>query len=148
MKSIKIHKISRSGFRVPDQYFESFKVNEQLDNYSTLNDTGFLVPENYFNNFDRRSTDKKTKISSFSTKKYVYVAASLLIFILFKLVLISDSNDDYLENYVINENIDSYDISNLLSQEELPLIDTSDLLNEAVETFLIENDISVYLLNN
>ena len=71
--------ISKStGFKVPESYFENFKV--KTDNLNIAqNKSGFVVPDNYFKEF-KIEVSKPAKVRRLNELyKTIAVAASLLI---------------------------------------------------------------------
>lgn len=85
----------QTGFKVPDNYFEDFKVDfsrNEVENSSTLEtikSSGFKTPENYLEDFkvEIPSAEKKTsKVISINRNKvftFISTAAAVALFILF-----------------------------------------------------------------
>lgn len=157
MKQNDLHKIKNTGFNVPKDYFETFeaklynRINFSLD---TPQDAGFRAPEDYFESFEDAvlkrvlTEDKGRVITLFSNKKLSYVAsiAAALIILIGLPILNQEPTFDSLEtetveNYIISENISSYEIASLLSDEQLEedIYVTHDLEKETIETYLLNN---------
>ena len=156
MKQNKIHNIKETGFKVPKDYFNNLEdiILSDIKLKETLGDSGFKAPEDYFNTLERKILDKvsekdKSKvIPLFSKKNLIYIssiaAAVLLLFNLsiFEKDLTWDDLDiNTVENYIINENIGTYEIASLLINEELKEEDfiNYSLNDEHLETYLMDN---------
>ncbi|MEP5340404.1 MAG: hypothetical protein ABJL44_06005 [Algibacter sp.] len=156
MKQNKIHNIKETGFKVPKDYFKNLEdvILSDIKLKSTTDDSGFKAPEDYFNTLERKILDKISEndnpkvIPLFSKKNLIYIssiaAAVLLLFNLsiFEKELTWDDLDiNTVENYIINENIGTYDIASLLINEELKEEDfiNYSLNDEHLETYLMDN---------
>ena len=158
MNNKKTHNIKSTGFNTPEGYFESFdeKILSKLDKMSPLEhlESGFNAPKDYFNTIEDRiihvvSEQKNTKvISLFNKKSIIYVtsiaAAVLLLFNLsvFEKTPSFDKLDtETVENYFLNENISSYEIAAVLSDEELNDAISIDFNfdEENIEAYLLEH---------
>lgn len=159
MKNKNLHNIKSTGFKIPEDYFGSLedavfsKMTEQKIT-STVNTTGFKAPNDYFETLDakivsRVETQSTSKvIPLFNWKKVAYIsgiAASLILAI----NVFSNSNpltfDDLetasIENYLIDQDLNSYDIA--------PFLGTADLSSENfVENTIQASEIEDYLLQN
>jgi len=154
-----LNNIKKTGFKVPKDYFGSLedKISNTMDSSSSLesiNSTGFDLPEAYLNTvedavFNRLSQQDSSKVFSlFSRKNITYLsgiaAAALLIFGLFfnkNNITIENINIELVENYIINEDLDSYDIAALLSEDELQeeLFVQNTIMDESLENYILEN---------
>ena len=159
MKNENLHSIKSTGFKTPEDYFESLedavfsKMKEQKI-HSNVGFSGFKVPSGYFEDFDSKvlslvAEDKSKVISLFDWKKIAYIsgiAASLIL--VFNLLFTNSDQltfDDLetasIENYLINEDLNSYEIA--------PYLGTADLnADNFVENKLNASDIEDYLLQN
>ncbi len=158
MKDKKLNTVKSTGFKVPKDYFENFEDSlfEKMNTQKTIgvSQTGFEVPKDYFENIEDRILDnvkdkEETKvISLFNRKTVVYIssiaAAVLLLFnlsIFNSTVTVGDLETATVENYILEEDISSYDIASLFT-EELPneegLVDF-DLDEERLEEYLLNN---------
>ncbi|MFD1163559.1 MULTISPECIES: hypothetical protein [Hwangdonia] len=160
MKNKNLHNIKSSGFKTPDNYFESFddellaklKTSNKLDGIKT---TGFKVPNDYFETIDdtilnavKNQRDTKV-ISLFTWKKVAYasaVAASIIL--MFNLVfntseeLTFDSLETAsIENYLAEEDFTSYELATLLTEEELnsEAFTNTNITEDSLEDYLLDN---------
>jgi len=160
MKNEKLHNITSTGFKIPEAYFESLEdaIFSKLaeDNISAkIDSSGFKVPNGYFETFDDKvlssitETETVKVISLFSWKKATYISGIAASLVLAFNLLFTNSNDltfDNLETasieiYLINEDMDAYDIAPYLDGAEL----SSD---DFVEKTINASDIEEYLLQN
>ena len=160
MKNKQLHNIKSTGFKTPDNYFESFdeslflKLSEN-ELTSKIDSSGFKVPDNYFETFDDKvikaiEENEATKIISLGNwKKIIYVsgiAASLvlvfnLLFATENELTFSDLETASIEYYLINEELSAYEIAPYLGSNEL---DSDDF----IDTKMKASDIEAYLLQN
>lgn len=160
MKNNKIHNIKSTGFKTPDNYFESLeetifsKLAEEKQSVK-INSTGFKVPDNYFKTFDDKvlnaidRDDSAKVVSLFNWKKVIYIsgiAASLVL----AFNLLFNHSDEFtfddietasIENYLIDEDLSAYEIAPYLGDSELDSDDFIDNnMNAAdLEDYLIQN---------
>ncbi|MEP1489605.1 MAG: hypothetical protein ABJK28_14380 [Algibacter sp.] len=156
MKQNKIHNIKETGFKVPKDYFKNLEdvILSDIKLKSTTDDSGFKAPEDYFNTLENKILNKVSEndnskvIPLFSKKNLIYIssiaAAVLLLFnlsIFEKELTWDDLDTNTVENYIINENIGTYDIASLLINEELKEEDfiNYSLNDEHLETYLMDN---------
>jgi hypothetical protein len=154
--------IKKPGYKTPEGYFDNledavFKKLNAKSNLDTIKNPGFNVPKDYFSTVEAnvfntlKNENKDVKIVSlFSRKNLLYMsgvaAAVVLMFSLFinKTESVTEDIDyDLIANYIIEQNISSYDLATLLTEEELTTIH-SEISNEAFN----DEDMEAYLLNN
>lgn len=163
MEKNKLHNIKNTGFKVPNDYFESLDdiILSEIKLKNTITDSGFSVPETYLETLEDRILNKVSRnktpkvIPLFSKSRLVYAssiaAAILLLFNLsiFEKNITFDSLDiDNVESYIMNEAFDSYEIATLLAEEELTednFIDY-DFDEETIEAYIIDNLDIEYLI--
>ncbi|WP_299556189.1 hypothetical protein [Seonamhaeicola sp.] len=157
MNKNKLDHIKESGFKVPKGYFDSLEdhIMSELKLKELTNSTsGFKTPDTYFDALEdtilnKVSEERETKvIRLFSRKTMVYasgIAAAVLL--LFGLLFFEskpsfdDLDNETVENYILNENIDSYEIASLLNEE--------DLIEENFVEFTIDEDVvEDYIFDN
>jgi len=151
--------IKNSGFKIPKDYFndledEIMNTINAKDALESIDSTGFELPENYLNSvedavFNKLSKNKNSKvISIFNRRNLLYLsgvaAAALLLFSLIfnnNNITIENINIELVETYIINEDIDSYDIAALLNDDELEyaLGIQNTIMDESLEDYLLEN---------
>jgi hypothetical protein len=160
MKDKKLHNIKSTGFKTPDNYFETlddavFSKLAEENLSAQIDSSGFKVPKNYFETIDSKilsTLDKKEDskvISLFSWKKVAYisgVAASLIL--AFNLVFNNTNELTFdtletasIENYLLNEDLSAYEIAPYLGMTEL----NSD---NFIDNTMNASDIEDYLLQN
>ena len=156
MKKNKLHNIKETGFKVPKDYFDSVEDNvfHAIKLKELSEESGFKTPDNYFDTIEdailsKVSEKENTKvISIFNRRNLIYasgIAAAVLL--LLNLSLFEkktgweDIEAETVENYIINENIGSYEIAALLIDEELNENTFTDIefSDEAIETYILEN---------
>lgn len=159
MKNKHINDKKSSGFKVPNNYFETFDdtLLQNLDkeaSFLTAKTAGFQIPKDYFNTVDTKvikaiSKEKKPKVITLSNVKTLVYAASIAaaillffnIYIFNTNVSIEDIELAAVESFIIEDDISSYEIASLLTEHELNA-------NNIVEYSLQDEHIEEYLLNN
>ncbi|TGV02692.1 hypothetical protein [Flavivirga rizhaonensis] len=157
MKQKKLHNIKETGFKVPDDYFNTLEnvILSDIKLKKVSKDSGFKLPEDYFNNLedtiiDKVSTKTPTKvISLFRKKTIIYLsgiaaAVLLLFYISFpeKKPAFDSLDFETVENYIMNENIGSYEIATLLTEEDLleeHFIEYKEGDEDTIETYILDN---------
>lgn len=166
MKHNKLNNNITSGFKVPKGYFENFEDNLmakiEAEEAIGVSKPGFDIPKDYFETIENRIvaniTEKKDSkvISLLNRKTIVYISGvAAAILLLFSLsifdneVLIEDIEVAAVEDYILEEDISSYEIASLFT-EELPSEDgliEYDLDKENLEEYLLNNaDIESYMV--
>ncbi len=161
MENKNLHTITKTGFKIPVTYFDALedavfsKLKEDAI-CAKVNSSGFKVPENYFESLDvkvlssvNNNHGKSKIISLFNWKKVAYVtgiAASIILAISLFFTnsnnfTIEDIDTASIESYLMNEELNSYDIT--------PYLDTANINSDNfVENTLKASDIENYLLQN
>jgi hypothetical protein len=157
MKKRLIENIKKTGFKIPETYFKDFEdtLLSELNLKEQVADTGFTVPEDYFESLDesiysRASKNKQGKvIDLFSLKRTAYavaVAASLvLMFSVFfnkkESVTLDNIETASIENYILNEDLETADIASLLTNVDASNLNDMDvnLNSDSLEDYLLEN---------
>ena len=158
----KLNNIKDPGFKTSENYFSGLE-DAVFDKLKTENikeaveGHGFVVPDDYlttiegkvFNKIDPQSNQMKV-VSLFSKRNLLYlsgVAAAILI--MFSIFINKDNGTfedldvDLVENYIIDQDFSSYEIAQLLTDEELLQVN-SEIMDEAfgdesLESYLLEN---------
>jgi len=184
--------IKESGFKTPENYFNSLEERISAENFNKSKPTNMQVPEGYFEGLENRimntlsnesildknidsglkipegyltslqdtisiQTKKETKVINLFSKRNLFLASSIAAAIILMLSLFTNNNKitfenidvDLVEDYLIDQNIDSYELASLLNDEDLStenFID-SDIFSEAVEDYLIDNTDIEELMN-
>ncbi|RLJ62477.1 hypothetical protein CLV86_2083 [Lacinutrix venerupis] len=149
MKNENLNNVKKTGFKVPQNYFEEFE-NSILTEAKLKNlviDSGFKAPEGYLDNFSV-PIEKETKVISIFSKKNMLLVSSIAaaIVLFFSLNVFDNSPlsfDDLdtttVDNYILNET-EIGDLTYLFQDNELSenqFIDYS-LSDEALDNY-IEN---------
>ncbi|PWK17886.1 hypothetical protein [Xanthomarina spongicola] len=156
MKKSKIHNITNSGFKTPDNYFsnleDSIISNTLLK--EKIKETGFKVPDTYFDTLEntllnKLQENKKSKVFSLFSKRTIVTVTSVAaaIVLMFNLsVFESKSSYDSLdieavENYILNENLDDEELASLFNNTDF--IDESfydiDFSDETIQDYINDN---------
>ncbi|MEO6347312.1 MAG: hypothetical protein ABIO60_05315 [Aquaticitalea sp.] len=160
MKNNNLHTIKSPGFKTPDAYFESLVevvfsklIQDQLS--TVIDSSGFEVPNGYFESLDAKILEATKEshttkiIHLFSWKKVSYIsgiAASMIL--AFNLIFTNSTKVTFdslktasIETYLMNEDLNAYDIAPYLSVKELST-------DDFVKNTLYPSDIEDYLLQN
>lgn len=156
-----LNNIKKAGFEVPKDYFQNMedrimdtiKLNDALQN---MDETGFKAPEGYFDTLEdvvltKVKDDKNPKvISLFNKQNLIYIsgvaAAVLIMFNVFwnsSDTSIDTIDAEMVENYIIDQGINTYEIASLLSNDDDINLDIElfdETFNEdSLEDYLFEN---------
>ena len=159
MKKIDLHNKIKPGFKVPEDYFETFEDNflNEIKLKNAVNDSGFELPEGYFETFDEallkniKAEIKPTKVIRFSRKKIIYYLSGVAAALLLLITLIpgfsnKDNNDvsvELVQTYFDNSEMNAYELGELLLESEFLEEDFS-----IIETNFEEDQLEDYLLEN
>jgi len=161
MKKENLHSIKSPGFKIPNQYFDSFEADffERLNEkefISASEKSSFTVPKNYFDSVETNILEKLNKkpetpvISLKSRRTFYYVAGIAASFILmFSLVFNNDNitidNIDTasIETYLYQEDYSGEDLATLFNNDELSVSDFIDynISEETIDQYIEELDI-------
>ena len=158
--SDKFKHIKKTGFTTPKEYFNSiedsvFDALKTDDLLKDVNDPGFALPNDYFDNIEDtvlaklESNDVNKVISLWSRRNVLYLsgiaAAIVLLFSVFinQSSSIEDLDLDLVENYILEEDISSYELASLLTEDELSSINL-EIMDEA----FTDEEMTDYLLEN
>ena len=152
-----LNKIKGSGFKAPENYFQG--LEDSVLNKIKLKDIetpGFTMPKGYLDTLEdnvlaKVSENKDTKvINLYSRRNLLYVssiAASILL--LFNLSVFESNrtasfdtlDTATVENYIMNEYINSYDMASLLTDEDI-------VEEDFIEHSFSDENVENYILNN
>jgi len=145
------------GFKAPDEYFEGFeeRLFSKLKEADLPKKHGFDVPDGYFEDLEERilqniAQEKAVKVIPFFKRKTFLYAASVAACAALVFSIYTGNTDGVeslriadVEAYINGDamDLDSYDIAQLLSEDELDdLTIENDLFSqESLEDYLIEN---------
>ena len=163
MKKDKLHNIKSTGFKIPDQYFESFdgKLFESInknDSIEGIENSGYTVPKNYFDSVEdnilsQLNTEEKPVIKLKSRAQFYYVAGiaasfALLLSLFFntKDIISIDAIDTMaLESYLYQEDYTNDDLASLFKTDDISetnFIDVTisdEMLNQYLESIDTED---------
>jgi len=156
MENNNLNKIKNSGFTAPKDYFKNFEdtIMSHAKLKDSISNSGFEVPDGYFENLEDSIMQKVSErdttkvIPLFTRRNLIYisgVAAAILLFFnlsIFNNDITFDSLDiETVENYIIDEGINSYEIAALLTEEDLLDSDfvENDYSDETIETYILDN---------
>lgn len=159
MNSNNLHNIKRTGFKTPDAYFESFDemLLNQLkvdDHLKRKNDAGFKVPNGYFESFDatvlKQLQKEEPKVISLPLWKKVAFVSGIAASLAILLTVFNTTTENVtfesletasIENYIYDENINTYDIASLLNEDDLVIENfiMTPISDESLETYLLDN---------
>ena len=153
MKKNNLHNVTSSGFKTPNNYFESFEADlfdrlNEKEEFNFSENAGFTVPKDYFDTVENNVLEKlnesseKPVISLKSKNTFYYVAGIAASFII--LVGLVFNNDR-----ISLENIDTVLIENYLYQQEYSNDDFASMFktSDISETDFIDIHISDETLN-
>jgi len=138
---LNLNNIKKTGFKTPDNYFDAVEDNimnaiKQENNLNLSKETGFKTPNNYFdaiedviiNKIETKSTPKV--ILLFSKRNLLYASSIAAAVLLLFNLSIFDKEDPWdsldtltVENYILEEGIDSYELAALLTDDDFLEID-------------------------
>ena len=154
MNSNNLHNIKRTGFKTPDAYFDSFDdiLLNQLKLDAHLKDktaSGFKAPKGYFESFDATVLKQLPKVITLPLWKKVAsvsgIAASLAILLTVfnttENVTFESLETASIENYIYEENMNTYDIASFLNEDDLVIENfvTTPITDESIESYLLDN---------
>jgi len=158
MKKDKLHNVKSTGFKTPDNYFDSLedKLFERISNQDFIEDietTGYTVPNDYFKSIEDKVLNKldtkNTPVVSLFTRKSFYYIAGIAASLLLLFAIFTNTNKteelslEIVESYLENRDLDSYEIAQLLSDTDLLEDDFT-----IIETPYNEDNLEYYLLEN
>ncbi|MBB3122574.1 hypothetical protein FHS04_000062 [Mesoflavibacter sabulilitoris] len=156
MKKENLHNIKQSGFKTPDNYFNTIEdqIMSQISLEKIDKNSGFKVPDNYFDTIEDNilSKTKEIKIFKLFNKKTIVTVASIAaMFVLFfnlnpfKTQVTFDNLDtDTVEAYILNE-VELNDISNLIETDQLSQTDFIDYNGISIDNYLDDIDLEDFL---
>jgi len=137
-----------SGFKVPKAYFESFDTDFILEQTlkQTVSETGFKTPDTYFDLLEIRlpKTANARTLQQLNKKTTFYlsgIAASLVLLLMFSWPSETPQTltAEAIENYLLNEEIQSDEFASLLTSDELDNFNPISISSSEIETYIFEN---------
>ncbi len=157
MRTNKLQNIKETGFKVSKDYFKSLEdsILSDLKLKELSPKSGYTTPDYYFNTLEDNiintiNQTKEVKVVKFITwRKVVFataVAASLILIIdVFfnntKNVTINTIETASIENYIINEDVETNEFASLFTKEDLQDVQliTDGYNSETLENFVFDN---------
>lgn len=134
MSHEKLHNINHSGFKVPENYFDTLedRLFTQARLKASVKSSGFTMPENYLDTLEDQILSQVSKkeepkvISLFNRKNLLYASSiAAAVTLLFTLSIqktkptLDNVDNETVERYLLNEDIDLYEIASRLTIEDL-----------------------------
>ena len=157
MNTNKLHNIKDTGFKVPKDYFGSLEdaILTDLKLKEKAPESGYKVPDNYFDSLEHKITnalvpEKEVKvIKLFTWRKAAYVSAVAASLILMFNVFFNNTNNvtidnietASIENYILNEDLETSEIASLFTDDDLSDVQ---LINDGYSSETLEN----YIFDN
>lgn len=158
MKKDKQHNNISTGFKTPDQYFESFedslfkRINKK-ESIKGVKTSGYTVPKNYFDSVDdtilsQLKTSEKPVIKLKSRTTFYYVAGIAASFVLL-LGLVFNNNSSITIDTLETSSLESYLFQEEYSNDELAsLFLSSDIFEiDFINVNISEETLNQYLEN-
>ncbi len=160
MEDNKLHNIKNTGFKTPDNYFDTLedRLFTEAKLKANVSGSGFVMPEDYLDGLENTILNKVPKveepkvISIFSKRTLVYVSSiAAAILLLFNLSILEtkpttfDSLDtETVENYILEEDIGSYEINTSLTEDDFYVDNFSEVTidDESFEDYIL-NDVNL-----
>lgn len=156
MKTNKLHNIKKTGFKIPKDYFDSLEdtIISSIKLKELSSESGFKTPDNYFDTLEdtilsKTSEKESSKVISILSRRNLIYASSIAaaVLLLFNLSIFNTNStiwnldDETVENYMLNENMDSYEIASLLDEENFIEADfvQHNFNEETIEAFILNN---------
>lgn len=159
MKKENRHNIKDSGFKTPDNYFESLdaQILERISEkeiVSATEDSGFNVPNEYFDSVEAKILEKlktkhETPVIALKSKRTLYYVAGIAASFALLFSLVFNTNDNQLsidaldtasiESYLYQEDYSNDDFASLLITDDISEMDfidvnlSDDTLNDYLE---------------
>ncbi|BAO76810.1 hypothetical protein [Winogradskyella sp. PG-2] len=159
MKNNNLNNIKSTGFKTPDDYFESFedKLFEKINKEALIKGvetSGYVVPKNYFDSIDdtilnKVTLDEKPVVKLNPRKTFYYIAgiaASLILMISIYINVEKQENSisaEMVETYLEDRDLNSYELAQLLLDADILeddfTIATTPYEEENLESYLLDN---------
>lgn len=163
MTKKRIHNITQSGFKTPDNYFDNLESNllSELNLKSKIDTSGFNMPDGYLENFSVSISKEEKEITKviplFNKNTWLSISSiAAVITLLFTLnfsnkeaVTFSSLDNETIESYLLLSDVESAEISTLITD---PTVLENAIMEETVSDSALENylyddtDIEDYIL--
>lgn len=157
-----------SGFKTPENYFESFEEHlfAKISEENFPKSTGHKVPDGYFQNLEDRvlktviNSEKPKKVIPLFPKKYFGYAATIAACLLIGFTIFNTKTDNSsldslqlaaIDTYIEdgNLNLDLYDLTSYIDDEDFTDLnfDARQFSETALENYILENIDEETLIN-
>tara|TARA_R110002049_G_scaffold284681_1_gene465317 strand:+ start:864 stop:1370 length:507 start_codon:yes stop_codon:yes gene_type:complete len=158
MKKENIHNIKSSGFKTPNNYFESIddQILDRLNDIEIISapeTAGFMVPKDYFDSVETTILEKlesksETPVIALKSRRTFYYVAGIAASFALLFSLVVNTNDTLsmdaidtvsIENYLFQEDYSNDDLATLFTTDNISEADfiditiSDDTLNEFLE---------------
>ncbi|WP_179339607.1 hypothetical protein [Winogradskyella ludwigii] len=148
MKKENIHNITSSGFKTPDNYFESLdaQILERISEKEMISGsktTGFTVPKDYFNSvesmvFEKLAVKPEQPVITLKPRRTFYYVAGIAASLVLLVSLVFNNTNESLnintidtasiENYLYQEDYSNDDLANLFKTDNMSETDFIDII--------------------
>ncbi|MGM0636116.1 MAG: hypothetical protein ACQESK_08615 [Bacteroidota bacterium] len=141
MKNLNKNSNLKSGFKIPENYFENFRIQKLAKaKKATQHESGFSVPKGYFENFEVNSKEQKeSKVIALNSRKIVAIAASISLLFLSYLLMNKSNNESINSTYQTVE-IDPVLLEDYIDFYIMPNAELFEYTGSSIEFDIAEND--------
>ena len=151
MKLKDLHNDNTAGFKIPKDYFNNLEdtILNDAKMQAKIPSHGFKVPDHYFDNledtiYNKATTKNTSKVRTLNVQPWVYAASiAACIMLMFTLTFsnnqsnsISAINNDTLESFILDEDLNTSEMATLITDSDLF---GSDILDSAISDASINN---------
>jgi len=159
MKKENIHNIKSSGFKTPDNYFESIddQILERLNDkeiISASETTGFMVPKDYFDSVETTILEKiesqpETPVIALKSRRTLYYFAGIAASFVLLLSLFFNNEDKININAIDTASIENYLFQEDYTNDDLATLFITDNISEAdfIDITISDETLNEYLEN-
>ncbi|WP_282031784.1 hypothetical protein [Winogradskyella eximia] len=159
MKKENIHNIKSSGFKTPDNYFESIddQILERLNDkeiISASETTGFMVPKDYFDSVETTILEKlesqpETPVIALKSRRTLYYVAGIAASFVLLLSLFFNNEDKININAIDTASIENYLFQEDYTNDDLATLFITDNISEAdfIDITISDDTLNEYLEN-
>ncbi|NRD19745.1 hypothetical protein HNV08_06765 [Winogradskyella eckloniae] len=159
MKKEHIHNIKSSGFKTPDNYFNSIddqilgRINKS-DALSGIEAPGFTVPSSYFDTVEASILEKiedkaKTPVIQLKPRRTLYYVAGIAASLLLLIGLVFNNEEELSLNTIDTASIENYLYQEEYSYDELATLFKTEDISETdfIDISISEDYLDSYLEN-
>ncbi|SRX76290.1 hypothetical protein [Aequorivita antarctica] len=157
-----------SGFKTPENYFESFeeRLYSKLSEENFPKSAGFKAPDGYFDNLGEQilktviASEKPAKVIQLFPKKYFGYAAAIAASVIIGFTVFNTNSDNSsldslqlaaIDTYIEdgNLNLDIYDLTTFINDEDITDLKLEDhqFSETTLENYILENVDEETLIN-